>query len=242
MSNQQPQITCHFEGFEFESAPTPQTEIPNVYLLPMGIPPKMLTALQIADEPAQRYVVLTYQTKNCYLEYLWGSHTDSSRVYSTFIHHFSIAIHLIGCELGSDENYPVYGLLVDQEQNQIWLGQYIHLKNFLRTYFEYAYPQPILPSIPPEKIQENLDVFRQKLIQYLNNVPKLSIEEINRKKQTQMRIHEEAIGTIKEYLNQYLPQAVELARKRLREAKNNQDMQTILKLYSLISRLNQPQN
>lgn len=181
MSNQQPQITCHSEEFEFESAPTPQTEIPNVYLLPLGIPPKMLAALQIADEPEQRYVVLTYQTKSCYLEYLWGSHTDSCRVYSAFIKHFAVAIHLIGCNLGSDDSHPVYGLLLDQEQNQIWLGQYIHLKTFLRTYFEYAYPQPILPSIPPEKIQENFDLFRQNLIQYLNNVPKLSIEEINRK-------------------------------------------------------------
>ncbi|MCT7970361.1 hypothetical protein NG799_29025 [Laspinema sp. D1] len=45
MSNQQPQITCHSEGFEFEAAPTPQTEIPNAYLLPIGIPPKLLSAL-----------------------------------------------------------------------------------------------------------------------------------------------------------------------------------------------------
>lgn len=53
-----------------------------------------------------------------------------------------------------------------------------------------------------------------------------------------MRIHEEVIGAITEYLDQYLPQAVELARKRLHEAKNNQDMQTMIQLYSLICRLN----
>ncbi|MCT7970360.1 hypothetical protein NG799_29020 [Laspinema sp. D1] len=144
--------------------------------------------------------------------------------------------------MGSDENYPVYGLLLDQQQNQIWLGQYIHLKTFFKTCFEYAYPQPILPSEPPGKIQENLGIFRQDLIQYLNNVPKLSAQEIYKKNQAQMRIHEEAIGVIKEYLDQHLPQAVKLAKKRLHEAKNNQDIQTILKLYSLIFRLNQPQN
>ncbi|MGL4501816.1 MAG: hypothetical protein ACRCU2_22290, partial [Planktothrix sp.] len=230
MTNQQHEITCHFEGFEFESAPTPHTEIPNAYLLPIGIPPKLLSALQIENEPAQRYVVLTYQTKNCYLEYLWGSHTDSSRVYSAFIKHFAVAIHLIGFELGSDENYPVYGLLLDQQQNKIWLGQYIHLKTFLKTSFEYAYPQPILPSEPPEKIQENLDIFRQELIQYLNGVPKFSAQEIDQKNQAKMRIHEEAIDAITDYLNQHLSQAVELAQKRLNEAKNNQDMQTILQL------------
>ncbi|MGL4500833.1 MAG: hypothetical protein ACRCU2_17320, partial [Planktothrix sp.] len=104
--------------------------------------------------------------------------------------------------------------------------------------FEYAYPQPILPSEPPEKIQENLDIFRQELIQYLNDVPKFSAQEIDQKNQAKMRIHEEAIDAITDYLNQHLPQAVELAQKRLNEAKNNQDMQTILQLYSLICRLN----
>jgi hypothetical protein len=242
MTNQPPKITCHFKGFEFESAPTPQTEIPDAYLLPMGIPPKLLSALQIENEPAQRYVVLTYQTKNCYLEYLWGSHTDSSRVYSAFVKHFAVAIHLIGFELGSDDSYPVYGLLLDQQKNKIWLGPYIYLKTFLKTSFEYAYPQPIFPSESPEKIQENLDIFRQELIQYLNELPKFSAQEIAQRKQVQRRIHEEAIDAITHYLNQYLPQAVELAQKRLNEAKNNQDIPTMLQLYSLISRLNYPQN
>ncbi|MCT7964575.1 hypothetical protein NG791_28250 [Laspinema sp. D1] len=119
----------------------------------------MLAALQVENKPAKRYIALTYQATNCYVEHIYGAHTDSFWVYSAYVDHFAVAIHLIGCDLGSDDSYPVYGLLLDQQQNQIWLGPYRHIKAFLEKWRDYAYPQPILTPEQREKIEQNFQEF-----------------------------------------------------------------------------------
>ncbi|MCT7981462.1 hypothetical protein [Laspinema olomoucense] len=242
MTNQQHQITCHFEGFEFESAPTPQTEIPNAYLLPMGIPPKLLSALQIDNEPDKRYIVLTYQATNCYVEDIYSGHTDSYRIYSAFIDHFAVAIHLIGCDLGSDDSYPVYSLLLDQQKNQIWLGQYIHSKRFLIRWQEYTYPEPILTPEQREQIQTNLQNFYQEVVQNDDQYPQLSAQEFGELVQDWMRFEQEAIYAITEYLDQYLLNALKLAEERLQEVEKSENAQIMMYLSSLIYRLKQRQN
>ncbi|MCT7970359.1 hypothetical protein NG799_29015 [Laspinema sp. D1] len=242
MSNQPHEITCHSEGFEFEPAPTPQTEIPNASLLPMSIPPKLLAAWQIENEPAKRYIIVTYQATNCYLEYVYGGHSDSYRVYFVFIGHFAVAIHLIDCDLGSDDSYPVYGLLLDQQKNQIWLGQYIYIKRFLTKWREYTYPEPVLTLEQREQIQRNLREFYQELVQDGNELPQLSAQEFGELVQARMKLEQEAICAITEYLDQYLTTALKIAEERLQEAKGNGDYQVMMYLSSLIYRLKQRQN
>ncbi len=238
----EPQITCKMGCWKHHPAPSPRPEIPSVYLLPMGIPPKLLAALQVEDEPAKRYVILTYQATNCYVEYLDCGHTDSYRVYSAFVNHFSVAIHLIGCDLGSDDSYPVYGLLLDQQEDQIWLGQYRHLKSFLAKWQDYVYPQPVLTPEQREQIQENLQNFYQEIFQGNDPFPQLSAQETSEIVQAQMKLEQEAIIAITEYLDQYLPDALSLAERRLNAAKNNQDHQIMRYLDSLIYRLKHRQN
>lgn len=242
MTNQPPEITCNFGEFKFESAPTPQTEIPYASLLPMGIPPKMLAALQVEDKPAKRYIILTYQCTNCYVEHIYGGHTDSYWVYSAFVDHFAVEIYLIGCDLGSDDSYPVYGLLLDQQENQIWLGQYRHLKIFLKKWQEYSYPEPVLTPGQREQIQRNLRNFYQELVQNSNQSSHLSAQEFGELVQARMKLEQEAIAAITQYLDKYLPEALKLAEERLREAKKNEDMQIMMYLSSLIHRLKPPQN
>ncbi len=242
MTNQTPEITCHSGEFEFKSAPTPQTEIPNAYLLPMGIPPKMLGALQVENEPAKRYIVLTYQATNCYVEHIYGGYTDSFLVYSAFVDHFAVEIHLIGCDLGSDDSYPVYGLLFDQQDNQIWLGQYRNLKTFLTKWQNYAYPQPVLTLEQCEQIQENLQKFYQDIFQGNVLFPQLSAQEFGDLVQAGMKLEQEAICAITQYLDQYLPNALKLAEERLQESEKSDDAQIMMYLSSLIHRLKQRQN
>ncbi|MCT7975668.1 hypothetical protein [Laspinema olomoucense] len=242
MTNQPPKITCHFKGFEFESAPTPQTEIPDAYLLPMGIPPKLLAAWQIDNEPDKRYIVVTYQATNCYLEHIYGGHTDSFLVYSAFVDHFALEIHLLGCDLGSDDSYPAYGLLLDQEQNKIWLGPYRHLKTFLAKWKSYTYPEPILTPEQREQIQGNLQNFYQEVVQNDNQYPQLSTQEFGELVQAWMKFEQEAIYAITEYLDQYLLDALKLAEERLKAAQINEDAQIMMYLSSLIYRLKQRQN
>lgn len=236
------QIECKMGCWEHHPAPTPKTEIPNVYLLPMGIPPQLLSVLQVENEPVKRYIILTYQATNCYVEDIHGGHTDSYRVYSAFVHHFAVAIHLIGCDLGSDDTHPVYGLLLDQQENQIWLGQYGHLKKFLKTWQDYAYPIAVLTPEQREKIEENVHKLWQELVQDNVEFPELSPQELGQTVQAQMRLEQEAIVAITDYLDQYLPEALSLAERRLNAAKNNQDHQVMLYLDSLIYRLKQQQN
>ncbi|MCT7964574.1 hypothetical protein NG791_28245 [Laspinema sp. D1] len=57
-----------------------------------------------------------------------------------------------------------------------------------------------------------------------------------------MKEQEEAILAITEYLDQYLPEALSLAERRLNEAKNNEEHQVMRSLTSLIYRLKQQQN
>ncbi len=228
--------------WEHHPAPTPKPEIPGVYLLPMGIPPKLLSALQVEDKPANRYVILSYQATNCYVEHIYGGHTDSYRVYSALIDHFAVAIHLIGCDLGSDDSYPVYGLLLDQQEDQIWLGQYRHLKNFLKTWQDYAYPQPVLTPEQRQEIEQNVQKLWQELVQDNVELPEISPQEFGGMVQAQMRLEQEAIVAITEYLDQHLPHALSLAERRLNAAKNNQDHQIMRYLNSLIYRLKHRQN
>ncbi|MCT7984993.1 hypothetical protein NG796_17105 [Laspinema sp. A4] len=235
-------IECKMGCWEHHPAPTSKVEIPSAYLLPMGIPPKLLSALQVENKPAKRYVILTYQATNCYVEHIYGGHTDSFWVYSALIDHFSVAIHLIGCDLGSDDSYPVYGLLLDQQEDQIWLGQYRHLKAFLKTWREYAYPEPVLTPEQREQIQKNVQKFYQELRQNPEKFPQLSAQEFGEIVQARMKRQEEAICAITQYLDQHISDALSLAERRLNAAKNNEDHQIIRYLDSLIYRLKHQQN
>lgn len=229
----QSETSCFETGGEHHPAPTPETSIPQITLLPVGITPKMLPALQVPNEPAKRYICLTYQSTNCYVEHICGGHTDSFWVYSAFIDHFAVAIHLIGCDLGSDDSCPVYGLLLDQQQNQVWLAQYSPIKQFLKDWQSYAYPEPKLSDEEREKIYQS---FWQHLVQTMDELSQPAPSEVAETLQAKMSQEQDAIAAITAYLDTYLPEAITIAQRRVAAATKNQDREVMRYLSLLLAR------
>ncbi|MEB3830108.1 hypothetical protein [Phormidium sp. CCY1219] len=236
----QSEISCFETGWQQHSAPTPETSIPQITLVPVGIPPKMLAALQVPNKPSMRYVCLTYQATNCYVEHICGGHTNSFWVYSAFIDHFAVAIHLIGCDLGSDDSYPTYGLLLDQQQNQVWLAQYSHIKKFLKNWQSYAYPEPKLTREQQEQISKK---GFEKLMQSVKEFRQPSPKELSAIVEASMHQEQDAIAAITAYLDAYLPEAITIAQRRVAAATQNQDREVMSYLSLLLARfLNKYQN
>ena len=136
------EITSYEDGWKHIPCPTPENSISNLKLIPVPLPPALLPAFNIEAEI--RYICLTYQYTNCYVETALGGHTDSYWIYRALVEHFTIAIHLLGHDLGSDDTYPTSGLLIDQEQSKMWVGNYKAIKKFLTAWQNYSYPEPPL--------------------------------------------------------------------------------------------------
>ena len=196
------EITSYEDGWKHIPCPTPENSISNLKLIPVPLPPALLPAFNIEAEI--RYICLTYQYTNCYVETALGGHTDSYWIYRSLVDHFTVAIHLLGHDLGSDDTYPTSGLLIDQEQSKMWVGSYKAIKKFLTDWQNYCYPEP---PLTPEIRKKFWDA----LIAGVNEVAaELKTQQFDHQNwaNQQLNEHTQTIAAITGFLNQHIPQSL----------------------------------
>ena len=208
------EITCYEEGWKQISCPTPESNISNLKLIPVPLPSALLPAFNV--ESCIRYVCLTYQYTNCYVETALGGHTDSYWIYRSLVDHFTVAIHLLGHDLGSDDTYPTSGLLIDQQQSKMWVGNYKAIKKFLPDWQNYSYPEPPLTPEIRKKFWDAVIAGATEV------AAELKTQQFDYQKwaNQQLNEHTQAIAGITGFLNQHIPQslaAIPALQKRLKK-------------------------
>lgn len=153
-----------------------------------------------------RYVCLTYQYTNCYVETALGGHTDSYWIYRELVDHFTIAIHLLGHDLGSDDTYPTSGLLIDQHQSKMWVGNYKGIKKFLSDWQNYSSPEPPLTPEIRKKFWDAVIAGASEV------AAELKTQQFDYKSwaNQQSNEHTQSLAAITGFLNQHIPQSLSL--------------------------------
>lgn len=204
-----------------------QPENYQLTLLPVPMPPVLPQALQFPEE--SRWVRLTYEATNAYVTDGCSGHSDSYWVYAALIKHFAIALHLAGCNLGSDDSYPTHALLIDVERSQMWVGEYAHVNHFLNEWNKSTLP-PVRPLTPEEqetliaKLNEALEAHHQKM-------QELALTgELDRIVRESMAQQQDYIAQIKIFLDGHIEPAKQLLEPIRAEAERKGDVQTLMML------------
>jgi hypothetical protein len=130
------------DNFEIEEPPFPA----NFMLLPVPMPP-MLPAL-VGHNGISRFFCLYYLGSKANWDTGWQSATFPYYAgFEPLINHPTIAMHLFGKDLGSDDGPPEHALLCDRKTLRIYVGGWQEVREFLR----------LQNSQPPAPTEEELN-------------------------------------------------------------------------------------
>lgn len=169
----------------------------DLILIPVPMPPILPQALQFPQD--SRYVALTYEATNCYVQDGRSGHTESYWIYSALIDHFTIAIHLIGKDLGSDDTRPTHALLVDVAQSQLWVGEYRQVSGFLKAWNDFT--NPIQVELTREQMQQLWQQLQEALEEQQRQIAAMPPQQIQQMVEQSMKQDQAFIAEIQAFLD-----------------------------------------
>jgi hypothetical protein len=115
--------------------------------LPIGAPPTLAEVIGVRSEA--RYFSICYEgSKPFWTDGRAGSTFSYHSAYEPYVKHLTMAIHLLGVNLGSDDEPPTYALLIDREEGGVYVGAYGEVRSLLNL----QHPPRRPPT--PEEIEE----------------------------------------------------------------------------------------
>lgn len=126
---------------KFENNSTPDEQLRTLKLLPTPLPPQFLEIAAYAA--GKRFLGLWYHATQSNLSDGQVTRPVSLyRVYAPLVKHMAVSIYVreAGADLGSDDSFPTHALLLDTENERIYLGTLETIETILRAQNERAAP------------------------------------------------------------------------------------------------------
>jgi hypothetical protein len=131
--------------------------------LPLPMPPTLPEVMGITSD--KRFFRLNYEgSKAFWSDGRAGATFSYYAAYNPYVNHVAMSIHLLGCNLGHDDESPTHSLLVDRQETTVYVGAYNEVRRFLQA----QHPPRRPPT--PEEIEE--------MNRYLAGMERLSFDAL----------------------------------------------------------------
>lgn len=195
--------------------------------IPIPIPPELPAALEFPE--GARWACLTYQCTDCFIETDgFGGGSRSYWVFNALISHPAFAIHLIECDLGSDDSFPTHALLVDVESSKIYIGSYGDVGKFIKE------ATPPAPELTPEEYQTLVEVLDRADADFKEKMENLDIGKLVAER---MENEQKAIAAITAFLDEYRKSAIALLPEIIRALKATGNEGALIQLSFVVRQL-----
>jgi hypothetical protein len=154
-------------------------------LTPLNVPVPPMLAKAIGYRGEARFVSFQWIPYGDEADYSDGrtSATGNWQAFLAFIHHTAVSPHLKGYDLGSSDSEAKYALILDQEQQALFVAPVKEAERFLQEQW---------PKEPPIRMsQEEYAAFVTKALKNLRPPKDISMDEIQRRIEQQYAIVEE---------------------------------------------------